>query len=519
MNVSTAMDHFTQTYSNNNTQYCHLPSWVADNLPDCDASLFNTSPITPSTVKATLRRCSMKSAPGSDGITYFHLNRLPSSHHFMATLFNKLLENSSSPACWGLAHIKLIYKAGDTSDPTNFRPIALTSVVGKVFHKIISLRLEDYLRKNNVIDTCVQKGFITGLPGVFEHIYSLSAILHDATSTTKPLMPITFLDLKNAFGSVPHQLLFDMLRAVKIPSAVLNYVSSFYSKLFVIVATKNWVTPPIPFHRGVFQGDTMSPIMFLLAFNPLLQLAAELNRGHGYVIQLPLQNSEDLPPIDSAIYVKWVEQGNEPPGWYRARVSEYFKDGTCRIVYDDTPTSTVSEMVDLSSVDWIPCSRRAKRFVPLTCTPKSLKHKLKPSLKFYSSSEHCVKAYADDATLISDSLEAHVSVLQQVDQKAKDLDLSFKPTKCVSYLFDGHSHRKEGIQLSSGFTKSITEGGTKFLGKLLEVSLSATKTAANKKMTDTLSRLLSAVDMLPIRGEYKLWLYRNYIVSLCSTCP
>ena len=45
-------------------------------------------------------------------------------------------------------------------------------------------------------------------------------------------------------------------------------------------------------------------------------------------------------------------------------------------------------------------------------------------------------------------------------------------------------------------------------------SLSATKTAANKKMTDTLSRLLSAVDMLPIRGEYKLWFYRNYIVSL-----
>ena len=109
-----------------------------------------------------------------------------------------------------------------------------------------------------------------------------------------------------------------MLRAVKIPSAVLNYVRSFYSKLFVIVVTKNWVTPSIPFHRGVFQGDTMSPIKFLLAFNPLLQLAAELNRGHGYVIQLPLQNSEDLPPIDSAIYVKWVEQGNEPPGWYRA---------------------------------------------------------------------------------------------------------------------------------------------------------------------------------------------------------
>ena len=170
-----------------------------------------------------------------------------------------------------------------------------------------------------MIDTSIQKGFITGLPGVYEHIYSLSAILQDATSAKKPLM-ITFLDLKNAFGSIPHPLLFDMLKAVKVPSAVLSYVKSFYSKLFVIVTTKHWETSLIPFHRGVFQGDTMSPIMFLLAFNPLLQLAAELNHGHGYVIQLPLQNSEDLPPIDSTVYVKWVEQGDEPPGWYHAKV-------------------------------------------------------------------------------------------------------------------------------------------------------------------------------------------------------
>ena len=58
----------------------------------------------------------------------------------MATLFNKLLATGSSPASWGLANVKLIYKAGDTSDPTNFWPIALTSVVGKVFHKILSYR-------------------------------------------------------------------------------------------------------------------------------------------------------------------------------------------------------------------------------------------------------------------------------------------------------------------------------------------------------------------------------------------
>ena len=72
-------------------------------------------------------------------------------------------------------------------------------------------------------------------------------------------------------------------------------------------------------------------------------------------------------------------------------------------------------------------------------------------------------------------------MLQQVDQKVADLDLSFKPSKCVSSLFDGHSHRKEGIQLSGDCTKSISEGGNKILGKSLAVSLSATKAAVYKK--------------------------------------
>jgi len=128
--VSSAVSHFSQTYSDSNTNYQYLPSWITDMLPNCIPTLLNVTPITPSLVKATLRKCSMGSAPGWDGITYYHLNHLPTAHHFMGTLFNKLLEKGVSPACWGSARIKLIYKSGDPSDPSNFRPIALTSVVG-----------------------------------------------------------------------------------------------------------------------------------------------------------------------------------------------------------------------------------------------------------------------------------------------------------------------------------------------------------------------------------------------------
>ena len=152
-----------------------------------------------------------------------------------------------------------------------------------------------YLRAIDVVDISVQKGFLSGLPGVFEHIYSLSAIMEDVVTNKRPVM-MTFLDLKNAFRSVSHELIFDMLMAVKEPSSLVHYIQSFYSQLFVIVKNKSWETAPIPFKRGIFQRDTLSLIIFLLVFNPLLKLAESLNSSYGYRFQLGIEGTDMLPP-------------------------------------------------------------------------------------------------------------------------------------------------------------------------------------------------------------------------------
>ena len=47
--------------------------------------------------------------------------------------------------------------------------IALTSVLGKIFHKILASRLEQFAIDNEVIDPSTQKGFLKGINGVIEH--------------------------------------------------------------------------------------------------------------------------------------------------------------------------------------------------------------------------------------------------------------------------------------------------------------------------------------------------------------
>jgi hypothetical protein len=85
-----------------------------------------------------------------------------STHSFLATLFCRLLLDDPDPtAKWCESEIKLIYKDSDKNDPAIFRPILLTSCVGKIYHQILADRMTLYLSSNGLIDTAVQCALCT----------------------------------------------------------------------------------------------------------------------------------------------------------------------------------------------------------------------------------------------------------------------------------------------------------------------------------------------------------------------
>ena len=126
-----------------------------------------------------------------------------------------------------------------------------------------------------------------------------------------------------------------------------------------------------------------------------------------------------------------MESSNEQPGWYRARVDKYFLNGCCKVIYDDSD-SVVFEEIDFHQVEWEPSSRRARKFVPLSSKPATVKANWKPLPKVANSMDHSVKGYADDAMLISTNIDTHSYVLQKNNKRAAYLDLMLKPSKCVS---------------------------------------------------------------------------------------
>ena len=178
-------------------------------------------------------------------------------------------------------YLVLAHKAGDCSEPRNFRMLAMTSCLAKPFHEIKAKRMANYMVENEYIDKTLQKAYLEGINGCIEHIEVIQQVIQDAKARNRTVH-ISWFDLADAFGSVSHDLIPICLEHYKIPAQEIAYIVNLYSKLEGKVKSKSWETETFKFKKGIFQGDNYSPIIFLVVFNPLIDYIKLFKETHGY---------------------------------------------------------------------------------------------------------------------------------------------------------------------------------------------------------------------------------------------
>ena len=262
-------------------------------------------------------------------------------------------------------------------------------------------------------------------------------MMEDCKSLEKN-MAVTFIDLKNAFGSVSHTFLLDMLFHLKIPSQIIRYIKDMYSNLSTYFSTKYWSTEPIAVTRGIYQGDTLSPILFLLTFSPVIEYIKSLPI-RGYSISLKVPKGVGVPPVGASLYIEWLEVDSiEPQGWYLCYLNAYVSDGRAKIIYKNSDR----ELIDLTTVRWYLTRKNSKPYLPFSITPpyfplKQMRSQLNEE-KYTDSHPHKIKAYADDLTYITTTKIDHQKGLSAINSKCESLDLQIRPDKCYSlYIKNG----------------------------------------------------------------------------------
>ena len=159
------------------------------------------------------------------------------------------------------------------------------------------------MTKSGLIDTGTQKAFIRGLSGCLDHNVIMQEIISHCKAK-KRTVHVTFFDLEDAFGSVSHDLIPVSLERMHIPENVRSYIVSLYKNLRGKVRTGEWVSNNFSFNKGVFQGDPLSPIVFLICFNPILEKLKQVESKYGYnlederIITLPFADDFNLITTD-----------------------------------------------------------------------------------------------------------------------------------------------------------------------------------------------------------------------------
>ena len=82
---------------------------------------------------------------------------------------------------------------------------------------------------------------------------------------------VTLLDLKNAFGEVHHNIIPVVLKHHHVPEEIVNIVKSLYIQFHSTVTTSRFSAEFLPVSKIALQGDCLSPLLFNLLFNTLIQ--------------------------------------------------------------------------------------------------------------------------------------------------------------------------------------------------------------------------------------------------------
>ena len=181
--------------------------------------------ITEETVSLKLKSLNPNKSPGPDKIYPRLLKELHNElAKPLAILFNLSLKEGVLPNDWKHAEVTDIFKKGSKTEPSNYRPVSLTSVVCKILESFIRDVVQIHMEKHKLYTKC-QHGFRRGKSCTSQ----LLEVMEDLTRfmETKKDFDVVYLDFSKAFDSVPHQRLLLKLEAYGITGSILNWTKAF----------------------------------------------------------------------------------------------------------------------------------------------------------------------------------------------------------------------------------------------------------------------------------------------------